>query len=82
MRANVSKPEKACTMADRETTAAIILAGLLVKAQGTSQTPAQLIPDAVAAADELIKALETSPNLTGPVGFTSHNDDVPPPGTP
>jgi hypothetical protein len=34
-------------------------------------------------ADKLIKALEASPKLTGPVGFTSQNDDEPPPsGTP
>jgi hypothetical protein len=37
---------------------------------------------AIEAADKLRAALEGSPKLTGPVGFTSQNDDEPPPGTP
>jgi hypothetical protein len=43
---------------------------------------ADLAPDAVAAADKLIKALDTSSSLTGPVGLTRQNDDEPPLGTP
>jgi hypothetical protein len=68
-------------MADREVIAAIILAGMLANARGTSQTPASLIPTAIGAADDLIKALDASPSLAGPVGFT-RQDDEPPPGTP
>ena len=67
-------------MANRELIAAIILAGLL--ARNTAENPDKLAVDAVGHADKLIKALETSPNLTGPIGFTSQNDDEPPPGTP
>ena len=37
---------------------------------------------AIEAADKLRAALEGNPKLTGPVGFTSQNDDEPPPGTP
>jgi hypothetical protein len=67
-------------MADRELIAAIILAGLL--ARNTSASPGDLAPDAVAAADKLIKSLDTSSSLTGPVGFTRQDGDEPPPGTP
>jgi hypothetical protein len=66
-------------MADRELIAAIILAGLL--ARNTSASPDDLALDAVAAADKLIKSLDTSSSLTGPVGFTAQDDEAPP-GTP
>jgi hypothetical protein len=68
-------------MADRELIAAIILAGLL--ARNTSASPDELAPSAIEAADKLRAALEGSPKLSGPVGFTSqNNEDEPPPGTP
>ncbi len=67
-------------MADRELIAAIILAGLL--ARNGSASADDLAPSAIEAADKLRAALEGSPKLTGPVGFTSQNDDEPPPGTP
>jgi hypothetical protein len=78
---SVARTGKVSTMADREVIAAIILAGMLANARGTSQTPASLIPTAIGAADDLIKALDASPSLAGPVGFT-RQDDEPPPGTP
>jgi len=68
------------TMADRELIAAIILAGLLARNTGASAD--ELAPSAIEAADKLRAALEGSPKLSGPVGFTSQNDDEPPPGTP
>jgi hypothetical protein len=67
-------------MADRELIAAIILAGLLARNTGASAD--DLAPSAIEAADKLRAALEGSPKLSGPVGFTSQNDDEPPPGTP
>ena len=55
---------------------------MAVFARNTAENPDKLAVDAVGHADKLIKALETSLNLTGPIGFTSQNDDEPPPGTP
>ena len=73
-------PHEVSTMADRELIAAIILAGLL--ARNTSASSDDLAPSAIEAADKLRASLELSPKLTGPVGFTSQDDDEPPPGTP
>jgi hypothetical protein len=67
-------------MADRELIAAIILAGLLVRHPTSS--PDNLARDAADAADKLIKALDTSSSLPGPIGFTGQDDDEAPPGTP
>jgi hypothetical protein len=66
-------------MADRDLIAAIIFASLLVR--HPTGSPDDLARDAADATDKLIKALDTSSNLTGPVGFTGQ-DEEPPPGTP